>query len=113
MRDYTTIQAYGQDVVRPASTAVPQRRRAAARRARRGWRADRRGVDCGMPSPLPVAMRTVAIVAALALLAVGGTLGYIAIVALRRSEGVFMPAGYVALACLAAGAYLLRVGLRS
>lgn len=50
---------------------------------------------------------------ALALIGAGMVLGYVAIVALRRSEGVFMPAGYVALVCLAAGAYLLRVGLRS
>ena len=57
-------------------------------------------------------MRVIAIVAAAALLVVGAALGYIAIVALRRSEGVFMPAGYVAVACLAGGAFLLRLGLR-
>jgi hypothetical protein len=61
---------------------------------------------------LPPALRAGAIVAALALLAAGGVLGYIAVVALRRSEGVFMPAGYVALISLAAGVWLLRVGLR-
>ena len=44
-----------------------------------------------------------------ALLLVGGAvLGYIAVVALRRSEGVFLPAGYVALFCLAGGAFLVR-----
>lgn len=57
-------------------------------------------------------MRVIAIVAAAALLVAGAALGYIAIVALRRSEGVFMPAGYVAVACLAGGAFLLRLGLR-
>ena len=57
-------------------------------------------------------MRVIAIVAAAALLVVGAALGYIAIVALRRSEGVFMPAGYVAVACLAGGTFLLRLGLR-
>jgi hypothetical protein len=49
-----------------------------------------------------------------ALLLVGGAvLGYIAMVALRRSEGVFLPAGYVALLCLAGGAILARYLLRS
>ena len=38
---------------------------------------------------------------ALVLLVAGMGLGYIAIIAVRRNEGVFMPAGYVALACLA------------
>lgn len=51
-------------------------------------------------------------VAAMICLGVGATLGYIAIIALRRSEGVFLPAGYVALACLAAGVYLGRLALR-
>lgn len=49
---------------------------------------------------------------ALVLLVVGVGLGYIAVVALRRNEGVFMPAGYVALACLAGATFLLRLGLR-
>lgn len=53
-----------------------------------------------------------ATVGGLVLLAVGGVLGYVAVVALRRSEGVFMPAGYVAVASLAVGGWLLRVGLR-
>ena len=61
---------------------------------------------------LPLALRVGAIVAGLALLVAGAVLGYIAVVALRRSEGVFMPAGYVALACLAGGVWLLRVGVR-
>jgi len=42
------------------------------------------------------------------LLIAGVVLGYIAIVAFRRSEGVFMPAGYVSLICLMTGAFLLR-----
>ena len=46
------------------------------------------------------------------LLVVGAGLGYIAIVALRRREGVFMPAGYVSIACLAGGVMLLRIGIR-
>jgi hypothetical protein len=46
-------------------------------------------------------------------LAVSATLGYVAVIALRRSEGVFLPAGYVALACLAAGVFLGRLALRS
>jgi len=50
--------------------------------------------------------------AALVCLAVGATLGYVSVIALRRSEGVFLPAGYVALACLAAGVYLGRLVLR-
>lgn len=49
---------------------------------------------------------------ALVLLVMGVGLGYIAVVALRRNEGVFMPAGYVALACLAGATLLLRLGLR-
>jgi hypothetical protein len=51
-------------------------------------------------------------VAAALCLAVGATLGYIAVIAVRRSEGVFLPAGYVSLACLAAGIYLGRLALR-
>jgi hypothetical protein len=46
------------------------------------------------------------------LLISGSILGYIAVVAARRSEGVFLPAGYVALVCLAAGAFLARVTWR-
>ena len=51
-------------------------------------------------------------VAAVLCLAVGATLGYIAVIAVRRSEGVFLPAGYVSLACLAAGIYLGRLAMR-
>ena len=57
-------------------------------------------------------LRAGALIAALTLLVAGAVLGYVAVVALRRSEGVFMPAGYVALACLAAGVWLLRIGVR-
>ncbi len=56
--------------------------------------------------------RVLVLLLAVALLGAGLTLGYIAVIAARRSEGVFMPAGYVALACLAGGAFLLRAGLR-
>lgn len=57
-------------------------------------------------------VRVAVISVALLLLAAGAGLGYIAVVAARRSEGVFMPAGYVALACLGGGIYLLRLGVR-
>jgi hypothetical protein len=50
--------------------------------------------------------------AAVVMLAVGVVLGYIAAVALRRGEGVFMPAGYLALLCLAGGGFLVRLALR-
>lgn len=49
---------------------------------------------------------------ALALLAGGTVLAYIAAIALRRNEGVFLPAGYVGLGLLAGGAYLLRLLIR-
>jgi hypothetical protein len=49
---------------------------------------------------------------AVALLGAGGVLAYIAAVALRRSEGVFLPAGYVGLGLLVGGAYLLRLAVR-
>jgi hypothetical protein len=65
----------------------------------------------GSGSASPV-VRAGLLVLALALIGAGTVLGYIAVVALRRSEGVFMPAGYVALVCLAAGAYLLRMGMK-
>jgi hypothetical protein len=57
-------------------------------------------------------LRTLLVVAAMACLAVGATLGYVSVIALRRSEGVFLPAGYVALVCLALGTYLGRLALR-
>jgi hypothetical protein len=46
------------------------------------------------------------------LVVAGSILGYIAAEAARRSEGVFVPAGYAALVCLAAGVFLARVALR-
>lgn len=49
---------------------------------------------------------------ALVLLGAGAVLAYIAVIALRRSEGVFLPAGYVGVGLLAGGAYLLRLGIR-
>lgn len=57
-------------------------------------------------------LRIAAGVVALALFTAAGVLGYIAAIAVRRSEGVFMPAGFTALACLALGAVLLRIALR-
>ena len=57
-------------------------------------------------------LRAAAVLGGLVLLTVFGVLGYISIVALRRSEGVFMPAGYVALACLAGAVFLMRVAMR-
>ena len=76
------------------------------------WRARRQDVDCGVPASLPVPLRITAVVVAVILLAAGAVLGYIAAVAIRRSEGVFLPAGYVAVACLAGGALLLRLAIR-
>jgi hypothetical protein len=52
------------------------------------------------------------VVLALVLLGAGGVLAYVAVIALRRSEGVFLPAGYVGVALLAGGAYLLRLAAR-
>ncbi|MCY7378040.1 MAG: hypothetical protein LH467_01710 [Gemmatimonadaceae bacterium] len=65
-----------------------------------------------MPASLPVLLRITAVVAAAILLAAGAVLGYIAAVAMRRNEGVFLPAGYVAVVCLAGGALLLRFAIR-
>jgi hypothetical protein len=48
-------------------------------------------------------------VGALLLLVAGGVLGYLAVVAARRSEGVFVPAGYMALICLAGGVLLAKL----
>jgi hypothetical protein len=39
-------------------------------------------------------------------------LGGWGVIAVRRSEGVFLPVGYVALLCLAGGAGLARYALR-
>jgi hypothetical protein len=65
-----------------------------------------------MDAPLPGPLRIAALLVAALLLVGGGVLGYISVIALRRSEGVFMPAGYVALACLVGAVLLLRVALR-
>jgi hypothetical protein len=46
------------------------------------------------------------------LVVAGSVLGYIAVVAARRNEGVFVPAGYVALLCMAAGVFLASVAWR-
>lgn len=56
-------------------------------------------------------LRALAFVVAAALIAAGLVLAYIAIIAVRRSEGVFLPAGYVAVACLAASWFILRFAL--
>ena len=58
------------------------------------------------------ALRIASALAGAALLLAGSVLGYIAVIALRRSEGVFLPAGYVAVACLAAGGWLVNWSLR-
>jgi hypothetical protein len=57
-------------------------------------------------------IRWVLFAAAAALLVAGSVLGYIAVVAVRRSEGVFLPAGYVALFCLGGAYFLARTALR-
>lgn len=56
-------------------------------------------------------VRTLALAGAVALLAAGGVLGYVAVVAARRSEGVFLPVGYVAAICLLGAGALVRVAL--
>jgi hypothetical protein len=65
-----------------------------------------------MAAPLPAPLRIATFLLAALLLAAGVVLAYISVIALRRSEGVFMPAGYVALACLAGAVLLFRIGLR-
>lgn len=57
-------------------------------------------------------MRVLLVVATVLLLGAGLVLGYIAVVAARRSEGVFVPAGYVAVACLAAAYFTGRAAAR-
>lgn len=52
------------------------------------------------------------LVTALALLTAGTVLGGLATIAFRRSEGVFVPAGYVALICLFGGVALARYAIR-
>lgn len=56
-------------------------------------------------------LRTLAGAGALILTVAGLWLGYIAIVAARRSEGVFLPAGYVAALCLLGAGLLARLAL--
>jgi hypothetical protein len=58
-------------------------------------------------------LRILALGAAAALAVAGLVLGYIAVIALRRSEGVFLPAGYVAIACLAGAFFIARAVLRA
>jgi hypothetical protein len=65
-----------------------------------------------MSAPVSSVVRAGVVLLALVLLGAGVALGYIAAVALRRSEGVFLPAGYVGVALLAGGAYLLRLAVR-
>ena len=57
-------------------------------------------------------LRALLLIGAAVLLVVGAWLGYIAIIALRRSEGVFLLAGYVALLCLAGCGFLIRAALK-
>ena len=57
-------------------------------------------------------LRVLAITGAAVLFVVGAYLGYIAVIALRRSEGVFLPAGYVAVLCLLGCGFLLRIALK-
>lgn len=57
-------------------------------------------------------VRLGALAGALVLLVVGAWLGYIAIIAARRSEGVFLPAGYAAALCLVGATLLARVVMR-
>ena len=57
-------------------------------------------------------LRLLAMLAAAVLVVAGSVLGYIAVIAVRRNEGVFLPAGYVALFCLAGAWFLARVALR-
>jgi hypothetical protein len=63
-------------------------------------------------APVSSVVRAGVVLLALVLLGAGAVLAYVAAVALRRSEGVFLPAGYVGLALLAGGAYLIRLALR-
>ena len=65
-----------------------------------------------MPDSLAVSLRIAAVIVAAVLLAAGAVLGYIAAVAVRRSEGVYLPAGYVAVACLAGCVFLLHLAIR-
>ena len=58
------------------------------------------------------AARAAAFGGAVALLVAGLVLGYIAVIALRRNEGVFLPTGTVALLCLIGGMWLFRTAYR-
>lgn len=58
-------------------------------------------------------LRILAIAGAIVLFVIGTYLGYIAVIALRRSEGVFLPAGYVALFCLGGCWFLMRFVLKT
>ena len=57
-------------------------------------------------------LRALALLSALLLLVAGSVLGYIAVIAARRGEGVFLPAAYVAVACLAGAFFIARAVLR-
>ena len=57
-------------------------------------------------------LRILAMAGAAVLFVVGTYLSYIAVIALRRSEGVFLPAGYVALLCLTGCFFLVRLALK-
>lgn len=65
-----------------------------------------------MAVPAQAIARVIEGIGGAALLAAGAVLGYIAVIAARRSEGVFLPAGYVAIACLVAGGFLVRMALK-
>lgn len=56
-------------------------------------------------------MRLLALAGAMILLVVGTVLGYIAVIAARRSEGVFLPTGYAAALCLVGAGLLVRLAL--
>ena len=57
-------------------------------------------------------LRVLSLAGAAVLFIVGAYLGYIAVIALRRSEGVFLPAGYVAALCLTGCGFLVRFALK-
>jgi len=57
-------------------------------------------------------VRVLLLVVSVGLLAAGAVLGGLAVIALRRSEGVFLPAGYVAVILLVGGGALARYALR-
>lgn len=60
----------------------------------------------------PAWLRGMALAAGALLVVVALVLGWIAVIAARRSEGVFLPAGYVAAGCAAGGIALVRWGMR-